>query len=271
MKLDNPAARLLTILEEGLSYSGQTNCRQVWSELLHVERNDHATLMGRIGKVMSLTTDITESLNTIGDVNVKRYLHWVKPVENAFIKNDLNGQWIGFRSQINEHVINYLSMTSDLLSNKCPEPLLEESSLELILNNTRELIDEVRDSEIPQNIKDFMIKQLYKVCLAVEEYSIKGSDSVSSAVESAFGYGVLHAGAVSLAKDNSTAKKFWQSMANIALIVSISTGVQQLAPPIIKLLPEIDFGQSSQSSEIKPDSENARNKSSNSDAKSAGS
>ncbi|WP_372599337.1 hypothetical protein [Amphritea sp.] len=231
MQLDNPAARLLSILEKGLEYRDGHNCREVWCELLNVKAGDNATLMGRIGKVMSLSTDIVESLNNIGGVKVERYLHWVDPVERAFIQNNLNGQWKGFREQINSHVINYLSMTSDLLSHKYPQPILEEGSLNSILKNSRELIDEVRQSDLPENIKEFMIKQLHRICLAVEEHSISGSESVSSAVESAFGYGVLHAEAVEAAKSNLVAKKFWQNMANIALVVSISTGVQQLAPP----------------------------------------
>ncbi len=249
MRLDNPAARLLAILEKGLEHRNEANCRMVWCQLLQVERTDHATLMGRIGKVMALSIDIVESLNAIGDIKVERYLHWVKPIENAFIKNDLNGQWGGFRGQINDHVINYLSMTSDLLSHKQPEPVLPKSSLDSILSDARGLIDEVRDSDIPTQVKNFMIKQLHKVCLAVEEHSISGSESVSSTVESAFGYGVLHAEAVELAKTNTTAKKFWQSIANIALVVSISTGVQQLAPPIMKLLPEINFGEATEAGE----------------------
>ncbi|HCH01038.1 MAG TPA: hypothetical protein DEV85_03980 [Vibrio sp.] len=243
MKLDNPAARLLAILEEGLEYKPDSVCRDVWCEILNVEKGDNATLMGRIGKVMSLSTDIIESLNNIGGIKTERYLHWVNPIETAFIQNNLNGQWNGFRGQINAHVINYLSMTSDLLSHKCPQPILEDSSLESILANARALIDEVRQSDLPSSIKDFMVKQLHKVCLAVEEHSIRGSESVSNAVESAFGYGVLNTEAVELAKTNPVAKKFWQNMANIALVVSISTGVQQLAPPIMKLLPEINFNE----------------------------
>ncbi|MDL2195283.1 hypothetical protein [Shewanella algae] len=244
MKLDNPAARLLMILEKGLEIQDEMNCRKAWCKLLDVQPGGNAILMGRIGKVMSLSTDILESLNNIGGVKVDRYLHWVTPVEQAFIQNDLNGAWKGFKGQINDHVINYLSMTSDLLSHKCPEPILSDSSLESILKNARSLIDEIRESDLPSKIKEFMVKHLYKVCLAVEEHSISGAESVSNAVESAFGYGVLHGDSVELAKTNSVAKKFWQQMANVALIVSISTGVQQLAPPIMKLLPEISFEES---------------------------
>jgi|GEM_PF-3323403 len=243
MKLDNPAARLLSILEKGLEHKDTENCREVWCNLLETKPGDNATLMGRIGKVMSLSTDIMESLNNVGVVKVERYLHWVAPIEKAFISNNLNGNWQGFRAHINGHVINYLSMTSDLLSHKRPESVLDKSTLDSILDNTRALIDEVRESELPEKIKEFMIKHLYKVCLSVEEHVINGTESVSNAVETAFGYGVLNSEAVELAKTNPTAKKFWQNMANIALVVSISTGIQQLAPPIIKLLPDVNFEQ----------------------------
>lgn len=146
-----------------------------------------------------------------------------------------------FGGHINVHIINYLSMTADFLSHKCPESVISESKLDSILETARSLIDDVRNSDIPNEIREFMIRHLYKVCLAVEEYTITGAESVSTAVESAFGYGVLHKYSVEISQSNSVAKKFWQGMANIALIVSISTGVQQLAPTVTELLPDIRF------------------------------
>ncbi|UUA72424.1 hypothetical protein [Cellvibrio sp. QJXJ] len=255
MKLDNPAARLLTILEQGIELQNEMGCRKAWCQLLNVPKGENAMLMGRIGKVMSLSTDIIENLKNIGDVKIDRYLHWVEPLETAFINSNLNSPWSTFKSHINVHVINYLSMTSDLLSHKNAESIISEPSLDSILLNTRALIDEVRDSNLPDHIKKFMIKQLHEICLAVEEHSICGSESVSRAVNAAFGYGVLHADSVELAKSDPIAKKFWQQMANVALIVSISTGIQQLAPPIMKLLPEINFEESciENNSQVQPE------------------
>lgn len=261
MNLDNPAARLLVILEKGLELQDEIKCRKAWCKILDVADGNNAILMGRIGKVMSLSTDILESLNNIGGIKADRYLHWVNPVEQAFIQNNLNGPWKGFKGQINDHVINYLSMTSDLLSHKCAEPIISNSSLDSILNSARSLIDEVRSSDLPSDIKKFMVKHLHKICLAVEEHSICGAESVSNAVESAFGYGVLHGESVDLAKTNPIAKKFWQQMANVALIISVSTGVQQLAPPIMKLLPEISFEESSIKDHVEVQTEGELNKS----------
>jgi hypothetical protein len=49
MELNNPAARLLSILEEGLKQPDSIKNRVVWYQLLNVEKGDDATLMGRIG------------------------------------------------------------------------------------------------------------------------------------------------------------------------------------------------------------------------------
>lgn len=252
MTIDNPAARLLNILERGRELPSDMSCRKAWCQLLSVGIKDKAILMGRLGKVMSLSTEIISRLKNIDGIKVDRYIHWETPLDKAFLQNNLNGQWKAFNDHVDDHVINYLSMTSDLLSHKLPEPVLSKPSLDSILSNARSLIDEVKDSEIPVAIREFMIKQLHKICMAVEEYEINGAESISSAVESAFGYGVLHGESVELAKTDSTTKKFWQNMANIALIVSISTGVQQLAAPIVNLLPEIDFNQELQNVEEAP-------------------
>lgn len=241
MNSDNPAARLLAILEGGFKYTDNAGCRAVWNDLLNVEAGNDAVLMGRIGKVMSLSSEIKESLNNSGVTKVERYLHWVKPLENAFNSNNLNGPWAPFKTHIDAHVINYLSMTSEILSLKAPEPVMSEGSLNSVLTNARELLDEVRESDMPEKVKAFIIKQLHKVCLAVEEYSINGAASISDAVDAAFGHGVLNGEVVDIAKNNSLVKKFWQYMANTALIVSITVGGYQLAAPIQKLLPEINF------------------------------
>lgn len=253
MLINNPAARLLNILEKGKELAPDTSCRKAWCSILSVDIKDKAILMGRLGHVMALPAEILARLKSIDGIKVDRYTHWHLPIDSAFSRNNLQGKWSEFNNHIDTHVINYLSMTADLLSIKTPDPTIPSASLESILSNSRNLIEEVKASDIPPKTKDFMIKQLYKVCLAVEEYEINGAETISSAVESAFGYGVLNGEAVELAKTNPLSKKFWQQMANIALIISISTGVQQLAAPIVKLLPEIDF--SVTGSEVSGDSE----------------
>lgn len=51
---DNPAARLLAILELGIQQDQNIKCRDIWRKLLNVEGGDDALLMSRLGKVMEL-------------------------------------------------------------------------------------------------------------------------------------------------------------------------------------------------------------------------
>ena len=270
MELNNPAARLLTILERGIKIHKKERNRDAWCKLLNVNivnysLDENIILMSRIGKLMSLSTDIVESLNSIDGIEVKKYLHWFEPVNRAFIGNNLNGDWQSFIGPIDNHVINYLGMTSDILSYRCPESILSESSIESILSNSRSLIDEIRGSDLPPDSKNFMVKRLHEICMAVEEYSILGTESVSKAVESTFGYGVLHKESIDLVKTNPAAKRFWQHMAKAAIIVSLAAGVQQLSPPIMKLLPEIEFQESIIQDDSIVESENSPNGSSKQD------
>ena len=54
MHSDNPAARLLKILQDGQKIQVDARCRDVWHKLLDVETSDAALLMSRLGKVMEL-------------------------------------------------------------------------------------------------------------------------------------------------------------------------------------------------------------------------
>ncbi len=61
MDFDNPAYRLLTILEEGKKLDASISCRQAWSKLLAVPV-DSPELFVRIGKVMELPSLIVSAI-----------------------------------------------------------------------------------------------------------------------------------------------------------------------------------------------------------------
>ncbi|EGX8244403.1 hypothetical protein JS781_004368 [Salmonella enterica subsp. enterica serovar Reading] len=52
LKIDNPAQRLLDILEAGKKLPDTWNCRNAWIELLNVEENNEQHLLSRLAKVM---------------------------------------------------------------------------------------------------------------------------------------------------------------------------------------------------------------------------
>jgi len=239
--MNNPAARLLNILEQGGKKPKDKNCRLVWCELLNIDPNDKVMLFGRLGKVIALSSDIVDELQKIDGVNVERYMHWAKPLENAFFESTLSGQWHQFNKHVNEHVFNYLTMTSDFLSYRAPQPILPKTDLDKIVDGARKLLDEIKQSDLTTEIKEYMIKQLQKICIAADEYQITGSKYVVDVIDATFGHAILKNDLVKSAQNNTVAKKFWKFMANAAVITTIATGALQLAPAVSKILPEIDF------------------------------
>lgn len=239
--MNNPAARLLNILEEGKLQDSAQTCRIVWCKLLGIDYRDKTIFLGQIGKVLALSGEVVDELKKIEGINIERYMHWCQPLEIAFSESKFNGLWNDFSKHLNEHVFNYLTMTSDFLSLRAPQPILPLSEVEKISSGAKELILEIEAAELPESIKSYMLTQLKKVLVAADDYKITGAKAVVQIVEETFGHAVLKNNLVKPVEGNPVAKKFWAYMANAAVITTIATGALQLAPAIYKLLPDIKF------------------------------
>ena len=76
--------------------------------------------------------------------------HWSAKVNTAFTQHDLNGQWNKFIQHIDEHTINYLTMSVDLLDTKENITILSTEEIE----NIREQIDNILKDIIKMNLDE---------------------------------------------------------------------------------------------------------------------
>ncbi|HDO1324351.1 hypothetical protein [Aeromonas veronii] len=243
MVMNNPAARLLNILEAGKKQNPAQSCRSVWCNLLDIDPNDKVTFLGKLGKVLALSAEVVDELKKVDGINVERYMHWCQPVERAFSESNFSSKWMDFSQHLNEHVFNYLTMTSDFLSLRAPQAILPINEVDKISSGARDLINEVEAAELPEKIKQYMLTQLKKLLVAADDYKITGSKEVVQIVEETFGHAILKNNLVKPVENHPVAKRFWAYMANAAVITTIATGALELAPAVSKLLPEIQFNQ----------------------------
>ncbi len=110
---DNPAARLLVILESGKEHSAQTNCRNTWKNILGLEAEHDSVLMSRLGKVMELPDQIISTLKKDFPNQLSTYSHWSGQVNKAFFQQNLNGSWQEFIKHIDDHTLMYLRLNSN--------------------------------------------------------------------------------------------------------------------------------------------------------------
>ncbi|QBG36105.1 hypothetical protein [Litorilituus sediminis] len=240
MDVNNSAGRLLNILMEGKEANPNENCKKVWSRILNVEEDNSFVLVGRIGKVFSLVDNISTELKKLDNVDVNRYMSWTKYLDTAFSRCNLESSWNDFIKHINEPVLDYLHMTSGMLSTNCPQPVLPKSELDNIYDGAKVLIGKIIDSELPPNIKQYFLSQLRKIIIAIEEYKITGSAEVVDIVEATFGKAVLSKDIIEGKDTNEDMGNFWKFMTRTALIVSTVAGVIQIADYTAKTFPELN-------------------------------
>jgi len=239
MELNNPAGRLLTILEKCRTVPKTEKTRDAWAKVLDIKSEDRLRLVGQVGKVFALADEIAIELERIEGVNISRYMSWTKYLEAALSGCNFDATWHEFISKINEPTLDYLHMASGMLATNRPQPVLEYAELESIYAGAKDIIKEIIASELPLQMKQYFLEQLRKICTAIEEYQITGSPEVLDIVEATFGKAVLCKEYLDARETHESVSKFWKYMANTALIVSTVAGGLQIGDYTKKAFPEL--------------------------------
>lgn len=222
--MNNPAQRLLNILEHGKQFGTNQTCKTVWCEILEVEPKSTHMLLGRIGKTMALADEIVSELGKLENVKVERYLAWIPRLETAFSKSPLDQQWGNFINHVDTHVINYLEMTSDLLSARSPQAVLDKDQLDEIKDEALDLLKLIDTSNIEFKLKKYLTDQIARICISIEEYVITGATDIIDIVESTFGKALLHKEIAEERNKSDVGKRFWNFMGKTALAFSVISG-----------------------------------------------
>jgi len=105
MNTDNPAGRLLHILQECKKIPQHSTGREAWRKILNVNVNNDALLVSRLGKVMELPHQVINDIQNNFPNQKNSHKHWSAKVNTAFTQHDLNGQW----SKFIQHAYNGVS------------------------------------------------------------------------------------------------------------------------------------------------------------------
>lgn len=191
LKIDNPAQRLLDILEAGKTLPDAQNCRTVWIKLLNAEENNEQHLLSRLAKVMELPGRILQVRRDHFSTLRGNSTHWKTCVDRAFVSQSLNSTWQSFNHHIDSRTISELSMLSDLFETRGAHAVIEADETEALLAKIIELRSEIRCSELSSTMKTMLLRQLSQLQEALESYSISGIEPVMDAVQSTLGLAVI--------------------------------------------------------------------------------
>lgn len=192
LKIDNPAQRLLDLLEQGNKYQRTDNCRNVWQKILQVEGMEEQHLLTRLAHAMALPGRIIQVREDNFSTLRGKSNYWKSHVDKAFVSQSLNDSWYTFRDNIDDRTLTELSMLSDLFETRGAHAGIATDEIEALLERITQLRSELRESGLSATMKTLLLKQIAQIQEALESYSISGVEPVMDAVQSALGLAVLH-------------------------------------------------------------------------------
>jgi len=186
MATDNPAERLLAILQAGTKLDRNGSCRQAWANLLDAEPHSPA-LQSRLGLVMQLPALTIAELQTrkpeLGD---QVWQHWHSQIAAAFAQQQIDGHWKSFISLIDANSLAMLAMVSSLLELPGARRLDGDQIAELKAR-LDELYQEVIESDLPPDLLAYVTGALRRLRAVVDEYRLRGALPILEAVYQATG------------------------------------------------------------------------------------
>ncbi|MBF0676017.1 hypothetical protein [Pseudomonas sp.] len=234
---DNPAARLLAILELGIQQDQNIKCRDVWRKLLNVGQGEDALLISRLGKIMELPEQTIQIIRKDLPNQGNTYKHWSAQIHKAFSEQNLNSAWQTFRHHIDTHTITYLRLTADLIQMKSSTSILAIESIQELKSKIDQLLSDVLSSELDPEVKQHIARYLQKILISIDEYRISGALPIIESVEGAFGHAFFDENYRQAMATTEIGAKIVSVLSALASAVTVALGAPQI-PQAFQLLIE---------------------------------
>lgn len=233
MIYDNPAARLLSILEEGKNQSPETHCTKVWNLLLATE--DTSLLVSRLGKTMNLTQQTIVAIQEEFPDGGNTWSHWAQQVNYAFMVQDISSKWVTFIKHIDDHTITYLRMSATMLQAKSNTKLIAVAELGALRQTFSDLLVDILAADIPVEIKKYLARQLRNIVDTIDDYRISGALPLLDAVDATVGHMAVDKEYNHFLTKTEIGKRLLDTLGAMANVVTVAVGLPQL-PASIALL-----------------------------------
>lgn len=235
MKYSNPARRLHTILSAGREIDRAAGCRNAWGALLEVEPNS-PELLRKLAKVMMLPEQVMDIVGREFPARAGIQRHWDFPVRKAFESQNLSSTWSTFIDSVNEPVVDFLAMTSDLIEEKTNNDDIAEDELISVRDGFISLSDEIANSDLSPRIKVMIVRMISRIISALNDYKVSGSADILSAIDMALGKAVYDIEYREVLSETKEGVKFRDAMAAAADMTTVSSGLSQITSEILKML-----------------------------------
>lgn len=240
MSLNNPAGRLLNLLEKGKEIN-QGSVKDVLADLLNVSDKSESEKFSRISYLLVVPFQIRELIETIDSLDPDLLIPSLERVESFFGNLNLQNGWASFRNQFNGIIIHNLKICDSILSKKFLEPTLKDKDREAYLKKLDELYEMISNEDLNETAKSFLLTQIEQLIIALESYFITGSKPIIDNITNTVGSIVLSPKKIhGVDKKGKIWKTFIGTFLGLMALIGWANDIKELPQNYPNLLPAIE-------------------------------
>lgn len=167
-------------------------------------------------------------------VNPEHYKNAFQGARRVIVPQDLTLSWIVLKSVLKPEIFSTLALCVEVLPNE--ERLLEDEEMERIWSMLEELKQEVDSSELPEDVRKFILEQIAIIEKTLDEYEITGARAFRRALVAASLSYSEHEAAVDEHRDAPEVKKVVGLWGMLTRMNERSETVQKLLSSGVKIV-----------------------------------
>jgi hypothetical protein len=189
MNSANPAGRLYDLLEAARLMSPNEAAVAGWAKVFGVGPRDQFAVLSYGSEVWGLARQVRSRVEELIDDDPETVLEYFGEVETTVANfGALASLQMGqFMAPLRDTGRHCLKLCASLLKRRDAEPAIADSEVARLLQEVRDLVDEVRRSELDSATRRWIMTRLLDVETALAGYDVTGFGGVESATDSLVG------------------------------------------------------------------------------------
>ncbi len=215
----NSSARVSHIFSQILQADNNKNMNDLWCDIFLIKEKDRQKKTFEIYRCIELLHDEITSIDVSMDktnFSEELYKPYIQKALTLLTPNSANGDCQGYQNILKPEVILSFKFCQEILPQE--EEELNNNEINEALKLIEELEEELKSKNLPDSLKDVILKNITEIKRAIHNFNIIGIKAFYEMIENTSGKMVMNREKFEKEKDNEQVSKFKKIWVNIYTI-----------------------------------------------------
>jgi hypothetical protein len=235
---DNPAARLLAVVEAMRKVKDGERTENAWARVFELDEPVPASyILQRVGTVLALPQEVRDAVESLLSDNAEHYLRWARPVERAFaLGARLDAPWKEVRELLRQPEVNDLKFCELALAPLLTREVVSPKVLGDLHGEILDLLSSVNRVGLDEELRLFLVQHLLAMEAAIAASRFRGTAAIDDAASKM----IVHLSARPDLLERLRRSTIWSKarpfLETTLLVINVISGAQELAEGLPELL-----------------------------------